>query len=125
MRASAIITQLRSTGAIVKLEGDRLLVQPGPDGIPDDLRADLKTNRDAVIDALRPIVCVAEWLAVVDEIGVAYEFSGVRVGPESWETRRDSLAAVGDAMKSGNREQALAAIEEWRRAWMDLFKGGR
>ena len=81
----------------------------------------MKANRDAVMDALQPIVCEAEWLAVVDEIGVAYEFSGVRVGPESWDQRRDLLEAVGVAMKSGNREQALAAIGAWRESWMGLL----
>ena len=123
MTAAAIISRLRSSGVQVRLDGDRLLVKPGPAGIPDELRAELTTNRDAVMDALRLPACEAEWLAVVEEIAVLYELSPVRVGPESWEERRDLLAAVGDTMKSGNRESALAAIGDWRQAWVDILTG--
>ncbi len=130
MKAPAILLEAASLGVELKLQDGKLVTHPRG-VLPTALKAALLKEKQEVVQALSEprIIARLNWVSAVSDVTgfwdahVAAERAAGRE-PEWLDPDVDQTleGRVNECIKAGELPGARAAVEAWRRAWLDLLK---
>ena len=111
MTPGDLVAQLARQGIELRIHGAQLQACGDLESLHSELRDELRRRASAVRAYVKADTA---WAEAISEISAAWERTG-RIG---WLDDRDLIDAVGDALRSDEPEDAFAAIETWRSAWL-------